>query len=419
MVSAIAEVLAPVQARAPEGQPGRIGPGLRRYDRCLAAGSLLSDDPAIASPAGCALAGRHPAVEGAVTENVASVERLWTTSFGAAALADGLTFDASGCDSLGLLTFVLTLERTIGRRLPMAAFHLDLTPRAVQAVVHAALRPTTAERCSTFLIPPIGGDRPDLATFRTACLPSLPMTVLTVPMSSLDDPALRMDDVLRDLADRVEAQAGPGPIGLAGYSRGGRLAALTALVLIERGRTIRFVAMLDTHGDCRPEQIDPRLRPNSGLRDAYWALPGAWRRQRWRGAGNWAAEWLARSTAWGLMRLPADRAARWARAVATLYPAPAQLRLTIDVAAHRLDQHLASWHRENLLAPGILSMPVILLRAMTQVRPRATDLGWAPYCSRLQVIPVKGDHESMLYAHGITAAQALTAAVDALAPVPV
>lgn len=348
-------------------------------------------------------------------DSSAIVAQAWQASFGAQTYDDGLSLDACGCDSLQLLDFVLNLERKSGKRLPMAEFHLDLSPRDVEALLNMATASRHHTRRPVFFFPPVGGDRPELASFRAACELSVPMLLMTVPMASLDDPALRMGDFLRDLANRVEAQAEPGVIGLIGYSRGGRLAALTALELIGRGRIISFVAMLDTHGTVVPRAIDPRTRPNHGLRDAYWAAGRAWRRRRWRGLGGWGAEWLARLTAWGLMRLPADSAARGARVMAPAFPAPAQLRLAIDLAAHRLDRHLAAWHAENPWPPGALAMPVILLRAMMQDRPRGADLGWAPHCQNLTIIDVAGDHESMLYAHGTEAAQALTMAVDALA----
>ncbi len=338
----------------------------------------------------------------------------WAAKFGAQSYRDGQTLDACGCDSLQLLDFVLRLERATGQRLPMAAFHLDLSPHEIVSLLDALPRAAPALAYEVFFIPPVGGDRPELASFRAACEPALAMQIVPIPGGSPGEPVLRLADVIGRLADRVVARAGPGSIALVGYSRGGRLAALTALALIERGREIAFLALLDTDGTTDARAIDPRTRPNRGMRDAYWAAERAWRRRRWRGLGGWSAEWLARASAWGIMRLPAGPSQAASRIAAPVFAGPARLRFSIDTAAHRLDRLLAAWHAETPEAPGQLTMPVILLRASTQDRPRSPDLGWAVRCADLTVITVPGDHESMLGEHGPEAAHALLGAVSGL-----
>lgn len=343
------------------------------------------------------------------------VAQVWQAEFGAQAYADGRTFEACGCDSIAMLSVVLGLEKATGLRMPMEAFHVGLGPADILAIVQGAARPAVREVGQIFFVPPIGGDTPEMAAFRAACEPVMPMKAVALPTALFDDPALQMADVLRVLIDAVLVQAGPGPIGLVGYSRGGRLAALMALELLALGRAVPFVAMLDSSGAMDPQDIDPRTRPNQGLRDAVWAGERAWRRRRWSGLASWSNEWAARLTAWGLMRLPVGPAVRAARMVAPAFSAPGQVRFAIDRAAHRLDRLMAAWYAQSPLPPGALAMPVILLRAATQGRPRGDDLGWGPTCQHLTVIEVKGDHESMLYEHGTPTAKALLSAVARLA----
>jgi thioesterase domain-containing protein len=336
-----------------------------------------------------------------------AVSRAWLRILDRASLDADVPFDEAGGDSLRLLRFVFHLEQQCGVTLPLDVFYAELRPsvfaqRLNQCMKDPAPTQSRAGR-PLFLLPGVGKDEPRLVRFRAACAPALRM----VPIDYGDWPewlarGFDLTTIVARIVATIEAEAPNGPIFLAGYSLGGKIACAVAMALSSVGRSTGFVGILDT--DISGEAV---------------SKPGIWHR-----------------VVYAIRRGPAERLAYYVSRPLTDPPRPSQLRLAAYFCRARMPGdfgfYLHHYIRTRVLArlvetgwaqmarplpqPGV---PLVVFRSTERQPHAADDLGWREICPNVTVVPVAGNHYTMLEAPNLEplSARFTTFALEADSPV--
>jgi acyl-CoA synthetase (AMP-forming)/AMP-acid ligase II/thioesterase domain-containing protein/acyl carrier protein len=321
----------------------------------------------------------------------ASVAQAWRETLDRGSLDIDAAFDEAGGDSLQLLTLVMRLETLSGATLPLEAFHASMRPRDVARLLDrlAAERARAHEPSDLpvlFVAPGLGGYEPRLAALHAGCAATVRLIPLAYPAWSelRAAPPPSLDTFAERLAVQVEAQAPCGPVLLGGYSFGAQVAYALATVLRRRGRSVKFLAILDANA------------PGSGPLAAKSAPVGGWMqrlsRLARRGPAATAAAVASRVryhvlrsiVAKGLVAFRRHRAA-WPNIALRLENELSQLQFT------RLSRH---WRAQDS-SPPPLDVPVVIFRSQERGAHPAHDLGWAALSRSVTIVPVSGTHLTM------------------------
>lgn len=325
-----------------------------------------------------------------------TVRRAWTDILGSQ--ASDTAFDQAGGDSLKLLQLSLHLEQSLGCRLPLDLFDLEISPamlgRRLTDFRSSRQRHAGEDLPLVVLCPGMGGDEPRLAAFRRALHDRVRFLVIEYP--GLETPARRLGrlDALVDDALAQVARATPDTrYHLAGYSAGGVVAFEMARRLHAATNAAPDLSLIDLAA------VRSRT-PTSGYRGMTLAeVLSPLLRGRIGGFGSRAANWA-------FFRLLDLRAY-------------ALLRLLILAKGRAFGAHSVTFVRKVLLeymrGPAILGWrpsrydaPVTLYRAAIQREPDAApDLGWTHFCASLTVVDCPGDHLSMLSSPNVEVAAEL------------
>jgi thioesterase domain-containing protein len=227
-----------------------------------------------------------------------------------------------------------------------------------------------------FLVPGKWGDTPLLARFRMACAKSIRIVLTSYPdLGGLARGGY--EDIVAHLLAQIERFAPDGPILLAGYSLGGDFAER----LSKRGRRISALLVLDT--DAEPYDSGPPAE-RRGLAQRVSTLGRlAWKR-------DWATIAEAVLTP-SVVTSPAGlRALRFAVSFRLSTDNLFMFRLSWHLRSMLVQFHRGAWIRQ---APNArLSVPVVLFRS----EEGGVDLGWEARTEKLTIVPVPGNHVSML-----------------------
>ena len=319
------------------------------------------------------------------------VAKAWRGTLGRPVPGRGVSFEAAGGDSLQLLQLVFELERLAERPLPMERFHAGLssTEFAVQLdhCLDESALVLTDDEPAVFLFPPAGGGDGYLSAFRAACSARTTVRQVRYPdLRALALPGMSLQCIAADTVRQIDVLKPGGRLTLAGYSDGGDVACEAARQLQAMGRDVARLLILDTDASglsYLPEPGDAhRKRP--GLR-RYLRLPTRDDHRR-------LVEMFVPSR-----YLPTARGRALLRFVLALrLPLPAGMAF---IAAHKaydvlFNDHHHRWSTGLDMAP--LDVPIILFRS-DERRPGAPeDLGWRRRTRDLSVIPVPGNHSTML-----------------------
>jgi thioesterase domain-containing protein/acyl carrier protein len=322
------------------------------------------------------------------------------------------SFDELGLDSTDAVVVVGFIEEKLGIELPP---ELLLQHRTVDDVLRAWKNGTLfGEHAGSledgsipvFLFPGGGGrDQPELVRFRAECSPSLNLEVVRAGDWR---EWIERDLSFRDLAGRacqqIQDLVPEGRVLLAGYSQGGQLAYATAHALIQAGRSVGFVGLLDTlSGPATVVGSDPSrersVSANGNLSAAReWIRRG---RRYFRAALQgtdevylkgrirvWAVFWLwQRCRSVAKSRKLLSFLSRHGR----LFRGAGGVRLNRAIQMRLFGEMWRTWCVETSQALP-LHAPVTLFRSD---EPGLPDHGWAECCPALSTVPIRGRHETI------------------------
>ncbi|WP_318528208.1 AMP-binding protein [Mesorhizobium sp. J8] len=162
-------------------------------------------------------------------------------------------WDEAGGDSLKLLHYVMEIENLIGQELGLESFTVEMSASDMVKAVVAAQAVASGKAAPEhnppllFLFPGSVGYGPSLAAFASAMGKTAKVIPVRYPGLAL---ILRGQSDLASMADAAVQQinrAQPsGDIRLLGHSLGGAVALEVAVRLLQAGRSVKFIGILDT-----------------------------------------------------------------------------------------------------------------------------------------------------------------------------
>ena len=316
-----------------------------------------------------------------------AVERAWTASLDEQSFQANMPWEDAGGDSLKALQLLLHLEDTLGQRLSTDVLSVGMTPSSLSTAIErwiADLREgVTAHevgdaRTTVFLMPGILYDELGLARFRHALGDRIRFVLIGYPnwretIAAKAD----FDAIVTAALAQILSQCGDRPIYLAGYSFGGFVAYAAAHRLVESGRRVAFLGLLDTR-----------------RRSRFAALPLASAIRSMKVIDQILYYVKAADT--GVLFRIILRIFLEVRAFVLL---EAFARLCMSMSGRRADPDLLFVLRSYALQrwlPNTLSVPTFFFRSEDNPQHQPHDCGWSTLCPLLSVVPIEGDHSSML-----------------------
>ncbi len=309
----------------------------------------------------------------------------------------GMSLAEAGGDSLSVIEIIFNLERLLAGKLPMDRFHSGLTAEefAREALASISIDHNDNQRPQTpiFFCRPALGDSGFLADFRRSGGDNVRFVAIEYPdLPSSVSSNFGHRSVIDAVLAQIRAQVPSGPVRLAGYSWGCRIAFEAAARLEAEGREVSFLGILDAPA---PGLIVPRvdgavLKLRAWCRAVYLlaVLP---REERNRRLGRRLARHLALEWAAPLRRLLEHRSARRANVL--------RIGSLFDWTIFNLRGWLlsAAWERgvKNDLGPGPkLAAPLVLFRCAEELAGVEPDFGWGRVAENVTIVSVPGDHVS-------------------------
>jgi thioesterase domain-containing protein len=315
-----------------------------------------------------------------------AVKQAWTAVCGARSLARGQPWEDAGGDSLKALQMLLHIEDMLGQHLSTDVLSTGMTPSALCAAIErfigespegAAQRTADGGRTTVFLMPGIVYDEPGLARFRHALRDQIRFVLISYPnWREMIVAKADFEAIVASALTQILCQCGDGPIYLAGRSFGGIIAFATAHRLVESGRRVAYLGLLDIQ------------------RSQFSALPLIAAIKRTNLIHKVRFHVQTRDV--GLLLRLILRIFFELRAFALL---EAFARLCMKIDGRRANRHLLHALRSYALRgwrPKFLPVPTSLFRSEDDPRHQQYDVEWSEWCSPFTVVPIAGDHESML-----------------------
>jgi acyl-CoA synthetase (AMP-forming)/AMP-acid ligase II/thioesterase domain-containing protein len=338
-----------------------------------------------------------------------AVARAWGELLGAASFRANERWDQAGGDSLRLLELAYRLESATGLAVPLELLDHDMRAgdlvrrleRRGAIVKRAAAERDRDPRPAVIFLPGVVGDEPRLVTFRAR----LGQAARFVTPEYADWTELVRDDssfetMVDGTVSQILPELGPQPARLVGYSFGGVLASAVTRRLLNLGRSVGFLGIIDTDLSYRHRVRD--VNPTTAERSRVAALEADLRNGGIRSAlalrvGFRLADAVHRSRR--LRRIVARNRAR--------LPLSGQAAFAFDYHMNRLVR--GTLGRAAPLEP--VDVPVVLFRSRSRPYAAAPDLGWRPYAAKLAVTDIPGTHSSMVTDHAAELARALESAL--------
>jgi amino acid adenylation domain-containing protein len=316
-----------------------------------------------------------------------AVQYAWTHVLGAASCARNQSWEEANGDSLKGVELRFYLEDRLGFRLPFDILLDDTTPRSLAAAIRHARHAqgtqdtgqhageSSDERNDTplvFLFAAIQDDDPPLARFRMAFSEQVRFKLIDYP--SWRETAAAggsLASIVDAVVKKVYASQPCAVYRVAGYSFGGVIAFEVARRLLADGHRVDFLGLLDTRRWDLVDEPDPRFHrfleeePNWRLDWLKILVSTLVRRGQFNVLD--AAERL-------LMRRP-NRMALWLRR-----------RITRELRYLALRQ----WQ------PQMLHVPTDLYLSDDRWPGEPEGYGWSEICQPLRLVPVGGDHATVI-----------------------
>jgi acyl carrier protein len=307
-------------------------------------------------------------------------------------------FDEYGLDSIDAVIATDWIGKRLGIVLPPEFLFAN---RSIDAVIDALFsgdhrresRPSrSVTQTPIFLCGGGGGvDGPGLIHFREQAVPHLVFDL--VPMGRWYDwlnKGLRFEDLAMSAAQYIHEKLPQGPISLAGYSQGGQLAYVTALELENMGRTVEFLCLLDSDS----KAVYPTSTTKPGIVLGALSLCRRYIVEKIRGGNLFPsrhklfhfAGWLWEQRGGPQLVMMGLRIKR------AVLPGGSRARGDDFIQMRIFAKMWSDWTEEN--EKRILYKTRVFL--FRSEEPGPPDLGWRARCLNITVVPIKGDHYSIL-----------------------
>lgn len=193
--------------------------------------------------------------------------RCWCAALGREAIGRHEDFFDLGGDSLQAIDLFLSIEKSLGRRLPRsvlleAGTIAEMAARIESLAPSPCLVPLQAEghRSAVFCVHDVNGE---VLNFRALaqCL-GTEQPFYGIQSVGLDGdalPLLAVEDMARRYVDEMRAVQPDGPYHLAGYSMGGWIALEMAQQLRADGQGVALLGLIDTHAEGGPRHASVGL----------------------------------------------------------------------------------------------------------------------------------------------------------------
>ena len=313
------------------------------------------------------------------------VEQAWTRVLGKSSFAKNLPWQEAGGDSLNALRLWLYLEQGLGVRFSLQPLLAEMTPGMLIAAIKKDLsvsgrkfdlHPDPQRLPLVFVMPTAHGDLPDLARFRAALEHVIRFVTIRYPSwSEMIDAGSGFDALINAAVAQILSQC-DNNIYLLGNSFGGFVAFEAARRIIDLGRKVSFIGLIDTRRD---NLFQLRSSMSVKARKALELV-----RSDVKSVPTVLLEALLRV----LTLKSASRPLRAMGHMAALLPPNPAFKFRWQLEQQLRYGALEKW----TLKP--LNSPVTLFRSAE--RDWDPDYGWSALCSHLSTIPIGGTHEAIL-----------------------
>jgi acyl-coenzyme A synthetase/AMP-(fatty) acid ligase/thioesterase domain-containing protein/acyl carrier protein len=318
------------------------------------------------------------------------VDKAWRIAVGRAPPRSTASFEEGGGNSLQFLQLIFELERLAERALPMERFHSRLTVQDIAHQVDLSMdepaKPLTGNVPTIFLFPPIGIDA-YLTGFRAACAARVEVRQVRYPeLRTLAGPKMSFETIAAETSRQIDALKPAGRLILAGYSDGGDIAYAAARQLKAKGRDVARLLILDTDASGMSYAAPAAERPRRRLRlPVYLWHPTIHHYRR-----------LVELLVPGRLLRTARGQVLLRFVLAFQLPVPASIAFITSLKAYMVvfDEHHHRWSIETSFSP--LDVPIVLFRSQERRQGAPDDLGWRKRTTDLTIVPVAGDHSTML-----------------------
>jgi len=324
------------------------------------------------------LAARPQAIDltAASTRRVhAATRQAWVTILDERSFDANVPFEEAGGDSLAALHLWSLIEHALKAELSFDNLRLDMTPRTLTESIEKQLtrsKPGNGAGASTpllFYFPTAEGDTFLQAQLRAGMSADVRCEIVRYP-SALDFLESEAKfEALVDASVRQIAEHTDQPCNIVGYSFGGFVAWATACRLKELGRPLNLVGLIDARR-MRAGMVQTNVRRL--LLEPRYAVDRAVR---------------------GGLRLTVETGyfplLRSFHKATSMLPPKAAFRTHLHLIEQLRMYACRRW------APAVLDHPVCLFRS--DELPDSPDFGWGKLCPRLEIVPIGGTHDSLLY----------------------
>jgi thioesterase domain-containing protein len=316
-----------------------------------------------------------------------AVRRAWTATLGAGSYRDNATLAEAGCDSLRLLQFVLILERSLERTIPLDVLSGAMRPAEIEAALcrPEMRRPVDDARPSVFLFPGLDDDEYRLALFRVALQSRIRFILIEYPdWPEMARPGWGFTDLVDAVTRQVATQSAGGLVLLTGYSFGGEVAFAAARLLVATQSPVRWLGILDTDISHVPQPLSGGLAAR--LQHYVQEIVRDVRHDRLhKGLGLL----LAKMARYG-SGLTYAAHSRWWRELL-----PLRTQFWFDRRTRSILRMRALWAWLDAGVPGASSVPTTLFRSQAGRASSPPGLGWEARCPSLSIVQVPGDHHTL------------------------
>jgi nonribosomal peptide synthetase DhbF len=321
--------------------------------------------------------------------------RLFSELTGTADVGLDDNFFELGGSSFGAITLVARINKAIGSDLGVSVVFQWPTVRQLAAAIsqkRCNLRSTDEidhELPLVFLFPGIYGDEPQLGQFRTLLAGRVDFILIDYPgWDRMVASAFDFNAIVDACTRQMIARCRDAPILLAAYSFGGYVAFETARRLIQSQYRVDFLGLIDTPVNFPQTRSDATSYQSRILRYIIRTLRSS--RSVQDIVAAFCQSFVNRCLEWAVHRWPTPIARIFFSSLIHLLPPGRAHSFKLRLCAALRIKHVFQW------SPMPLDGPITLFRSDDPNLGSESTQGWAKVCSSLNVVPIGGNHLTIL-----------------------